>query len=225
MNTARLNEVMADKDLKTILETVVRTRGIWKSYELAMFHQNEQTADLIYFNEIDPKDMAFAPNVYNMGQKIFNAQLEDRHRELWDAIVEKEGQGRKLSDDEMHDLKVAVRCSDQWKQFFRLSKVILNQRLNAFCIKELPHTVEYVAYIREKARPEAERLAKEHDMAGESDEWLKLSVAVATGDRKTADRLSLSLSKRHKPKKGKAKKARDLLTAAKTRLARRLGLA
>ncbi|MEJ8474743.1 hypothetical protein [Roseibium algae] len=224
MNTAALTAILKDNELKKAFEKYINRQKIWKSYELATIHRDEITAIDIYYSKLSPADQSFAPNVWNKAQEIFNRIVHEEHMKALKIIEKKEGQKRELTVDEIKAYHLSARRSEKWKKFFKLSKVILNQTLSAHAEKEFPHTPEYAEYVRKKAKKEAEKLAKEHEMDREIDEWLGLSVAVATGDNKTATTISQRLSKKHQPKKGKAMKAADVAKAAKTRMKKLLHL-
>lgn len=219
-NTSTLVKILKDSELKKVFEKILQKRGLWRLYELATIHRDEMTVREIYFENYSAKELNFAPTIYKTAKVIYNKLLLIEDKKMLAKVKKDEGRARNLTSEDMDQVTINVRESVGWKKFFKSVKVVLNQKLNELAERELRHTPEYAEYVRKKAKKEAERLAKEHEMDREMDDWLGLSVAVATGDDQSAARLSQSLSTKHKPKNGKAKKASEMLKAAKTKVAK-----
>ena len=217
--------VLKDSALKKAFEAAISKRGLDKPYELARVHKDPLTVIQIYFANFTAKERDFCPAVYRNALPVFQKLSAAAQKAKLAEIARAEGQARALTDAEAAEVNLRARQSSEWAAFTKNAKIRLNLAFSEFCEKELPHTPEYAAYARKKAAAEAAKLAKEHEMDKEIDEWLGLSVAVATGDDKSAATISKRLSKSHKPKKGKSKSAGDLFAAAKTRMAKIFHLA
>ncbi|MFK7945683.1 MAG: hypothetical protein AB8B85_22625 [Paracoccaceae bacterium] len=216
-NLAILSDIQKDAKLHAAFGKFLHRRQLSKLYEFARLHNEERTAFKMAFQDPSAIEVKFSKGLLKKGHDLHQQTLHAIH-----AKRKKEFRGdpdyeEKISFDACF---AATNASPEWAKIFKAVKVGLNQHFAAFAQTEFPHTPEYAAYVREAAKAEAKKAAADLELEREVDEFLGLAVAVGTGDANTSKRLSQSLSKKHKPKKGKGMNPSQMIEFVKKKFGR-----